>query len=101
MMDCGNIGISKIDKEHLINLLTEELPVLRAKIGLTQGDLSSIIGVSRQTYSAFETKKRIMHWNTFLSIVLFFDNNENTKSLLEASGVFPDELKQLLNIDKR
>lgn len=30
MMNGGNIGISKIDKEHLINLLTEELPVFRA-----------------------------------------------------------------------
>lgn len=56
MMNGGNIGISKIDKEHLINLLTEELPVFHAKIGLSQDDLGDIIGVSRQTYSAIETK---------------------------------------------
>ncbi|MCR5736582.1 MAG: helix-turn-helix domain-containing protein [Eubacterium sp.] len=46
-----------IDKEKLIELLTDELPVLRAKIGLSQEDVSMIIGISRQTYSAIETKK--------------------------------------------
>ena len=47
-----------IEREHLINILTDNLPVLRARIGFSQDDLSNIIGVSRQTYSAIETKKR-------------------------------------------
>lgn len=32
---------------------------------------SSIISVSRQTYSSIETGKRKMTWNTFLSLILF------------------------------
>lgn len=47
--------ILDVDKDHLISILTEELPVLRAKIGLSQDKLSNIVGISRQTYSAIET----------------------------------------------
>jgi DNA-binding XRE family transcriptional regulator len=101
MKDGTQADIQEIDKEGLIDILTEELPVLRAKIGLSQKDLSEIIGISRQTYSSIETKKRKMSWNTYLSIFLVFENNEKTRDLLEAIGAFPKELKNLLNIDRR
>lgn len=101
MKDGTLADIREIDKERLIDILTEELPVLRAKIGLSQEDLSGIIGISRQTYSSIETKKRRMSWNTYLSIILFFENNERTKDLLEVIGVFPKELKNVLNVDRR
>lgn len=101
MKDGTHAEIQEIDKERLIDVLTEELPVLRAKIGLSQDDLSSIIGISRQTYSSIETKKRRMSWNTYLSLILVFVNNEKTKNLLDAIGAFPEELIQVLKIDRR
>ena len=96
-----SIEISDIDKDKLIDILTEELPVLRAKIGLSQDDLSSIIGISRQTYSSIETGKRRMTWNTFLSLILMFGFNEKTSTILEASGAMSPELKEVLNVDCR
>ena len=101
MKDNGRTEIQDINKDELIDCLTEELPVLRAKIGLSQDDLSEIIGISRQTYSSIETKKRRMSWNVFLSLILVFENNEKTRGLLEAIGAFPSELKQVLNTDRR
>ena len=56
MKDNGRTEIQDINKDELIDCLTEELPGLRAKIGLSQDDLSEIIGISRQTYSSIETK---------------------------------------------
>ncbi len=85
----------------LIDILTEELPALRAKIGITQGDLCEIVGISRQTYSAVETKKRKMSWNVFLSLIMFFTNNEKTVPVIESIGAFPDELKETLNVNNR
>ena len=76
-------NIQDIDKEKLIDILTEELPVLRAKIGISQDDISRIIGISRQTYSSIETKKRRMTWSSFISIVLFYEQNETTRPLIE------------------
>ena len=93
--------INEVDREKLMQVLTEELPVLRAKIGISQGDLSNIIGVSRQTYSAIETKKRKMSWNTFLSLVLFFEHNEKTREMLVGIGAFPSSLEQMLNVNNR
>lgn len=81
MKDGTHADIQEIDKERLIDILTEELPVLRAKIGLSQDDLSGIIGISRQTYSSIETKERRMSWNTYLSLILVFENNEKTRGV--------------------
>lgn len=93
--------ISEEEKKKYIDALADELPSLRAKVGVPQDDLSGIIGISRQTYSSIETKKRRMSWNTFLSLILMFENNEKTKGLLDAIGAFPTELRNVLNIDRR
>ena len=55
-------------KELLVERMTENLVVLRAKLGITQAELADIAGMSRQTILAIEKKQRTMTWNTFLSI---------------------------------
>lgn len=101
MADYEDVQLSGEIKDKLVYSLTEELPVLRAKIALSQEEISEIIGVSRQTYSAIERKRRKMSWNTFLSLILLFDNNDKTKELLKMTGVFPESLRNLLNVDNR
>lgn len=101
MRDNVNIDIPNDERESLIEILTEELPVLRAKIGISQNDLSKMIGVSRQTYSSIETKKWKMTWNMFLSLLFVFRYNDKTSEILERVGVFPESLKNMLNIDNR
>lgn len=49
--------LPELNRDALIEILTDELPVLRAKIGISQDDIPSIIGISRQIYNAIETKK--------------------------------------------
>lgn len=97
----NEITRGEIDKDKLIDLLTEELPSLRAKIGVSQEELSDIIGISRPTYSAVETKKRKMSWNVFLSLLMFFTQNESTAPIIDTIGAFPNELKETLNINNR
>lgn len=89
------------DKEKLICILTENLPVLRARLGLSQEDVSKIIGISRQTYSSIETMKRKMTWNTFLSLVLFLGCNESTAIMLDDMGVLSPELNDFLSKNNR
>ena len=93
--------IANLDKEVLIELLTKELPSLRAKIGISQDELSRIIGISRQTLSSIEVGKRKMTWNSFMSILCFFSNNDTTMQHIEKLGILSEALKELLNINKR
>lgn len=90
-----------IDKGELIDKFIFELPVLRARIGMTQDELSDIIGVSRQTYSSIETKKRNMPWTTYMALLLVFYYNPATRDAIESAGVFPAELKKAMDINHR
>lgn len=91
----------EVDKDTLIDILTEELPALRAKIGISQETLSELVGISRPTYSSIESKKKKMSWNVFLSLMMFFTQNEKTLPVIENIGAFPDELKYVLNFNNR
>lgn len=101
MNENSMVKFTDFDKEKLIKLLTNSLPVLRAKLGVSQEEVSSIIGVSRQTYSSIETGKRKMTWNTFLSLILFFGCNEGTAVMLDGMGVLSPELNDFLSKNNR
>ena len=88
--------VNKSEKEELIQTLTGALPVLRAAIGISQGEIAEYIGVSRQTYCAFEIGKRQMSWNTFLSLVLFFISNAETNNLLKTKKGFITQVYKVL-----
>ena len=78
--------------------MTENLPMLRTKLGLTQEELAAKIGISRSTVVSIETKKRDMTWNTFLSLILLFTKNENTNKLLNVLEIYTDELNDFIII---
>ncbi len=84
-------------REILMEKMADNLPVLRKKLKLSQEGLAKIIGSSRYTVMLIETKKRKMTWNTFLSLVLLFDKNEETAVLLRALEIYTSELDLFLN----
>lgn len=89
--------ISKAQQVKAIKALTAELAPLRAKVGISQGELSKLVGISRQTYSTIECGNRMMSWNTFLSLLLFYDYNSLTHQIIRDIGAFPEELMELFN----
>jgi DNA-binding XRE family transcriptional regulator len=78
-------------KENYIEVLTENLLPLRMKAEITQEELANIIGISRQTYYAIETTRRQMSWNTYLSLLYFFDTNLNTHAMLRDLNAYPTD----------
>lgn len=84
--------IERSYKHTCIELLTENLSPLRAKASITQAEIANLIGISRQTYYAIETGQREMSWNTYLSLLLFFDTNNATRSMLRDLNIYPREL---------
>ena len=77
--------------------LRYELPVLRARLGISQEKVAELIGISRQTYNAIETGKREMTWPIFLSMVAFFQNNEKTAQMLKQIDDFDEDMKRVLS----
>lgn len=87
------------DKDILIKNMTDNLPMLRTRLGLSQEELANKIGLSRSTVFAMETNRSKMTWNTFLSLVLLFIKNKNTNKLLNVLEIYTDELNDFLKED--
>lgn len=87
-----SLSISEEERTKLINQLVDELPVLRTKLGISQDEMASMLGITRQTYSTIETRRRKMSWAVFLSLILIFDNSEQTHEYIRKSGLFPNKI---------
>lgn len=82
-----------IDIRHnLIEIFRNELPVLRAKVRVSQETVAEKIGISRQTYSCIETGKRELSWTIFLALFAYFQNNVQTKQALSKIDGFEEKV---------
>lgn len=95
-------NFSKDEKENLATQLAIELPALRGKVGASQEEIASAVGISRQTYSAYENRTRPIPWSLYLA--LFTANkkgyymNKNIKysqNFLTSEKVLNQIIKQL------
>ena len=85
-------------KTAYIDKLAENLSMLRAKAGVTQGDVADRIGIARQTYSAIECGRSKMSWNTFMSLIFFFKENKKTKDVIELLGIYDNMLDNFIKM---
>ena len=92
------MNISKGKKKQLSRALAASLPMLRAKIGISQAELADMVEVTRQTVSAFESEQREMPWNMFLAFMMIFTSNPVTKRLLEAIEICNDDFNQFIDL---
>lgn len=90
--------ISDKKKDEYINKLLPQLATLRARVGVSQDELAGLVGISRQTYCLTESGSRSISWNTFLSIIMFYDYNEKTHDLIRSIGAFPEDLFYQFNL---
>ena len=87
-------------RQEYITKLTDNLAMLRAKAGVSQATIADIIGIARQTYSNLETGKKPMTWNMFLSLILFFKENDETANVIRLLGIYTDELEAYIKNSK-
>ena len=75
--------MSAAEKKKYIKLLAPDLILLRTKANVSQDDLATIIGTSRQNYGAIERRSREMTWNTYLALVFFYNSYVVTKKFFK------------------
>lgn len=85
-----------VQKEKLIQNMTDNLPTLRKKLNLSQEELSELIGVSRSTIAVIEGRKKVMSWNMFLSLLMVFTKNKETDRLLNVLEIYTDEFNNFI-----
>ena len=78
------LGILSLDRKKYTQAMAENLPALRARLGLSQTQLADCIGVTRQTIS-------------FLSLLFLFLQNVQTAKLLPVMGIYTDELARIFS----
>lgn len=78
-------------KANLIQVMSEELPILRAKAGLSQDEIANIIGISRQSFNLIELNKTKMTWRTCSALLLFFSLNNDTSNLMRMLGLLYEQ----------
>lgn len=84
-------------KSELYNELIEEMPVLRARLGITQEVLAMKVGSSRQTVNSVENRKKDMTWQLFMAIMAVFNHDETTRKMLSDIPGFNEKLNIVLN----
>ena len=85
-----------VQKEKLIQNMTDNLPTLRKKLNLSQEELSELIGVSRSTIAVIDGRKKVMSWNMFLSLLMVFTKNKETDRLLNVLEIYTDEFNNFI-----
>lgn len=76
--------------------MTDNLPTLRCKLGVSQEKLAELVGTSRSTLSNVENHRHPMQWNLFISLLLIFTKNKETDKLLVPMEIYTDELNDLI-----
>lgn len=85
-------------KEKYQKSLSKNIPLLRAKLSLSQTELAELIGSSRQTISLIECGTREMMWDTCLSLTFLFLMNSETRALMPPLGIDIDLISDYLNV---
>lgn len=85
-------------REKYMERMAGNLPVLRKTLKLSQAALAQAVGTSRYTIAQIEGKKRKMTWNTFLALLLLFDKNPESATLLRALEIYSEELEEQLRL---
>ena len=63
---------------------------LRQDADMGQKEIAALLGIDQRTYSNYETGKREITWTTFLALVAYFQNNEQTRQMINGIGNFEE-----------
>jgi len=84
------------NRNEPVAIMTENLRVLRNKLGFSQEELAEKIGVCRHTLVSIEKKNREMSWNKFVALIAVFRADSGTSALLDHFGIYTEELSNYL-----
>lgn len=97
-MEKNKASLFDVDRSHYVRLMAQNLPLLRASLGLSQSELAQIIGTTRQTISAVESGARELSWSNFISLLHIFTQNQKAGQLLSTLQIYTPELAAMFQV---
>jgi len=91
----------EFDKSNYCRLLGKNLSTLRQQANISQEDLCTRLGFSRQSLSNYETGRLEMKWIHFVAIVLFFYLYDDTRVIMETTGIVDEYTGFILDLNKK
>ncbi len=84
-------GLSPVEKDKMIGEFVTMLPMLRARLRMTQEELAVKLGTTRQTIIGIESGKRQLTWSMFLSMLFIFFMNPATRPFLISGKLLSED----------
>ena len=82
-----------LDERWLFEEMENDLKPLRLLIGMEEGELGELLGLSKKAYISLE-RGDTLDWNTYLSLLFLFSYNRKTEGVVESLGLFPASLRE-------
>ena len=68
-------------REELIAYISRHLPEIRKEVGLSQAQLSKILGISKNTIINTEKAEQMLGWPVVMSVVTLFQQTQAVKEI--------------------
>ena len=89
------------DKKLMVARMKDAMPVMRKTLKLTQGELSTLSGVSRTVISCVERGLQPLGWDAFLAVTAVFQANPICSKLFEIYDIDLEQLKNYFCVENR
>ena len=93
-------GLKTLDRDELVEKMGAELYEIRMRLDVSQEALAEKTGVDVSKIKNAENGKRALKWSEYMSILFVIWNNDIGKGILDERGLFPEELKQALSVNR-
>jgi len=93
-------GLRQLDRDALMGRMADALPQIRGQLDISQEALAEKTGVDAAKIKAAENGKRNLKWSEYMSILFVIWNNDIGKGILDENGLFPEELKKALSVNR-
>ena len=75
-------------QKHYTEQMAVYLPAIRKTLNITQRQLAAKVGITRHSIIGYEVHKNPMPWNTYLAMVLYFQQFEISKDFMDRFELF-------------
>ena len=88
--------IDKDAKKAYCERLSKNIPVIRAKLGVSQTELAQRVGIARSSLALYEVGKKELPWSAFVAMLMLFLSNEETKAVFNSLEIYDEKLDNYL-----